>query len=186
MPQSRWVQPLSGIRRRSSHDPAGHRRPFERAVLEPLPIQHDAAAVPDQDFYAVRTLGPENQCDPPKVDPAPALSWASAANPSAPLQKSTGLVATGALRPRRRRQHQRLRRRAEKTSRSASAPGRPRTCTVAPAISISRRNFLSNHPSGHRRGCLWQQRHKRGDGFAGGPKQASANLPVRASRRQSS
>ena len=68
-------------------------RPAECAVLKPLGEQAHAGAVPEDQLHPVRPLGAEH------VDGAgerigPSVSRTSAARPSAPLRKSTGLVAT--------------------------------------------------------------------------------------------
>src|SRR5215212_10015266 len=43
--------------RRQRHHPVHDRRPAERAVLQLLPDQHQATAVPDQDLHPVAALG---------------------------------------------------------------------------------------------------------------------------------
>src|SRR4051812_4279869 len=43
------------------HHPVADRRPFERAALQPLPDQHQARAVIDEQLHAVRSLRAEHE-----------------------------------------------------------------------------------------------------------------------------
>lgn len=69
-----------------------HPGPMELAILKPLGDQTYAAAIPKDQFDAVGSLGPE-YIDRAGERVGPISAFTNAANPSAPLRKSTGLVA---------------------------------------------------------------------------------------------
>ncbi len=119
-----------------AHDAVNDGRPFKGAVLEPLPIQNEAAAIPDEDLDAVGALGSEHDCNARKRVLTERLlgKRGQAIGAFAEIDRPRSDQHSQA---RRRRQHQRLRRKAENTSASASAPGRPPIRTLAPAISTS-------------------------------------------------
>src|SRR3954451_4265260 len=51
------IEQRGKLHRRERHHPVHDRRPAERTVLQLLPDQHQAAAVPDQDLHPVAALG---------------------------------------------------------------------------------------------------------------------------------
>src|SRR5580704_1682681 len=62
--QTRPIHPVNQrgeLRCSQSHYPIADRRPSERTLLQPLPEQHQAGAVPGQDFQTVRSLRAENE-----------------------------------------------------------------------------------------------------------------------------
>jgi hypothetical protein len=76
-----------------SHHAVFDLRPAEDAVLQPLGEQAQTRAIPEDQLDPVRPLGPEH-IDRPRERIRRMVSRTSAASPSAPLRKSTGLVAT--------------------------------------------------------------------------------------------
>lgn len=80
------------LRGRQMHRAVLHSGPMELAILKPLGDQAYATAIPEYQFDAVGSLGPEH-IDVPENGSAPISAFTNAANPSAPLRKSTGLVA---------------------------------------------------------------------------------------------
>jgi hypothetical protein len=64
---------------------------FEGAILRPLPVEHQPAAVPDDDPTRSARLA-RNTSAMPESGSCRSTSFANAARPSTPFLKSTGLV----------------------------------------------------------------------------------------------
>src|SRR5438270_6175670 len=86
------------LRRRQAHHPVDDRWPFKGALFQPLPHQHQPAAVPYQNLDPVGAAATEHQHGTAKgILPQRLLD--SAASESAPLRKSTGRVAISTRTP---------------------------------------------------------------------------------------
>ena len=79
------------LRRRQTHHTIGDRRPFERALFQPLPDQHQAAAVPYQNLDPVGTATAERTSRAPEKGSCARISrkTSAMAKLSAPLRKSS-------------------------------------------------------------------------------------------------
>ena len=80
------------------HHAVADRRPPEGTMLQPFPEQHQAGPVPGHDLQSIRPLRPKDE-NRPRERIVPSCSRTSAASPSAPRRKSTGLVATSTRTP---------------------------------------------------------------------------------------
>ena len=124
---------LPSLRRRQPHQPVHDRRPLERALLEPLPDQHQPGAIPRSSFTRSARFERKTKIVPENGSWA-SVSLASAASPSMPFRKSTGLVATSTRTP-RRYDHADFTARSTAPRKPMSTPGATRTNTPPTSIS---------------------------------------------------
>src|SRR4051794_2750134 len=165
-----------------SHDAVNDRRPLEGAALKPLPIQHEATTIPDNNLHPISALRTE--------DHRHALHRVMAQR-LLRQEHQTIRTLSEVHRLRRHvnheargwRQHERVRRSAKNTSLNTARPGVPRTSTLAPRNSTVTVDVSGDTEASAVAGSANSDTKGTNDKVSA--EAGSTNWPNRARRRQS-